>query len=315
MLNRRFLRIKVYQALYAHAQSSGGSAAKNEKELLLGVERTYDLFIHVMMLFGEVRRLAEARIEDRKGKRMPTADDLDPSKRFVDNQFLVKLSESKLLQEESEKRKTGWVGEKDLLVMIQKRIMASDEYIAYMAAPSTTPAMDRAVILDLFIEHIAQFEGLHEHVEAKSIHWLEDLDLACSMVKRCIETMKLEDFDLMLMEPGVEAIEERAFVTTLYRDTIAHQEADEKTIAERASNWEAERIALSDMLLMRMAITEARSFDQIPVKVTLNEYIEIAKAYSTPKSKNFINGILDKLFAEMKESGAIRKVGRGLLEG
>ena len=315
MLNRRFLRIKVYQALYAHAQSSGGSAAKNEKELLLGVERTYDLFIHVMMLFGEVRRLAEARIEDRKGKRMPTADDLDPSKRFVDNPFLVKLSESKLLLEESEKRKTGWVGEKDLLVMIQKRIMASDEYIAYMAAPSTTPAMDRAVILDLFIEHIAQFEGLHEHVEAKSIHWLEDLDLACSMVKRCIETMKLEDFDLMLMEPGVEAIEERAFVTTLYRDTIAHQEADEKTIAERASNWEAERIALSDMLLMRMAITEARSFDQIPVKVTLNEYIEIAKAYSTPKSKNFINGILDKLFAEMKESGAIRKVGRGLLEG
>lgn len=314
MLNRRFLRIKVYQALYAHAQSDGGSAAKNEKELLLGVERTYDLFIHVMMLFGEVRSLAEARIEDRKVKRMPTGDDLAPSRRFVDNPFLVKLSESKLLLQESEKRKTGWVGERDLLLQIQKQIAASDEYLAYMSAPSTTPAMDRAIILDLFIEHIAQFEGLHEHVEAKSIHWLEDLDLACSMVKRVIETMKLEDADLMLMEPGSEAIEERTFVTTLYRDTIEFQEADEKIIAERASNWEADRIALSDMLLMRMALTEARSFDLIPVKVTLNEYIEIAKAYSTPKSKNFINGILDKLFAEMKESGAIQKVGRGLLE-
>ncbi len=314
MLNRRFLRIKVYQALYAHAQSDGGSAAKNEKELLLGVERTYDLFIHVMMLFGEIRSLAEARIEDRKVKRMPTADDLAPSRRFVDNPFLVKLSESKLLLQESEKRKTGWVGERDMLMQLHKQINTSAEYVAYMSAPSTTPAMDRAIILDLFIEHIAQFESLHEHVEAKSIHWLEDLDLACSMVKRVIETMQLEDHDLMLMEPGSEAIEERALVTTLYRDTIANQEADEKVIAERASNWEAERIALSDMLLMRMALTEARSFDLIPVKVTLNEYIEIAKAYSTPKSKNFINGILDKLFAEMKESGAIHKVGRGLLE-
>ncbi|MEO5583929.1 MAG: transcription antitermination protein NusB [Flavobacteriales bacterium] len=314
MLNRRFLRIKVYQALYAHAQSDGGSAAKNEKELLLGVERTYDLFIHVMMLFGELRSLAEARIEDRKVKRMPTADDLAPSRRFVDNPFLVKLSESKLLLQESEKRKTGWVGERDMLMQLHKQINTSAEYVAYMSAPSTTPAMDRAIILDLFIEHIAQFESLHEHVEAKSIHWLEDLDLACSMVKRVIETMQLEDHDLMLMEPGSEAIEERALVTTLYRDTIANQEADEKVIAERASNWEAERIALSDMLLMRMALTEARSFDLIPVKVTLNEYIEIAKAYSTPKSKNFINGILDKLFAEMKESGAIHKVGRGLLE-
>ncbi|HQV37924.1 MAG: transcription antitermination protein NusB [Flavobacteriales bacterium] len=314
MLNRRFLRIKVYQALYAHAQSAGGSAAKNEKELLLGVERTYDLFIHVMMLFGEMRRLAEERLEERKAKRMPTGDDLAPSRRFVDNPFLVKLSESKLLLQESEKRKTGWVGDRDLLMQLQRVILASDEYAAYIVAPRTTPAIDRAVILDLFVEHIAQFESLHEHVEAKSIHWLEDLDLACSMVKRVIETMKIEDPDLMLMEPGSEAIEERAFVTTLYRDTIAHQEADEKIIAERASNWEADRIALSDMLLMRMALTEARSFDLIPVKVTLNEYIEVAKAYSTPKSKNFINGILDKLFAEMKDSGAIHKVGRGLLE-
>lgn len=314
MLNRRFLRIKVYQALYAHAQSAGGSAAKNEKELLLGVERTYDLFIHVMMLFGEVRRLAEDRIEERKMKRMPTSEDLAPSRRFVDNPFLAALSGSKLLLQESEKRKTGWAGERDLLMQLQKQITTSAEYLAYMAAPATTPAMDKAIILDLFVEHIAQAEGLHEHVEAKSIHWLEDLDLACSMVKRLIETMKLEDPDLMLMEPGGGAIEERAFVTTLYRDTIGHQEADEKIIAEKARNWEADRIALSDMLLMRMALTEARSFDLIPVKVTMNEYIEIAKAYSTPKSKNFINGILDKLFAEMRESGAIHKVGRGLLE-
>lgn len=314
MLNRRFLRIKVYQALYAHEQSAGGSAAKNEKELLLGVERTYDLFIHVLQLFGEMRRLAENRIEDRKAKRMPTGDDLEPSRRFVDNPFLVKVSEGKQLLDESERRKVGWMGEKDLLNQLYKRIQASDEYIAYMSASETTPAMDRTVLVDLFVEHIAQDEGLHEHVEAKSIHWLEDLDLACAMVKRTLENIDLKEQDLPLEEVGKDTVEEREFITTLYRDTIAAQAKDEELIAERAKNWEADRIALSDMLLMRMALTEARSFDLIPVKVTMNEYIEIAKAYSTPKSKNFINGILDKLFAEMKEDGTIRKVGRGLLE-
>lgn len=314
MLNRRFLRIKVYQALYAHEQSAGGSAAKNEKELLLGVQRTYDLFIHLLQLVGEMRRLAENRIEDRKVKRMPTGDDLAPSRRFVNNPILVKLSESKQLLEESDRRKLGWVGEKDLLNQLYKRVQASDEYIAYMSAPETSPAMDRAVLVDLFVEHIAQYEGLHEHVEAKSIHWLEDLDLACAMVKRTLETIDLRNPDMALAEVEADTVEERKFIVTLYRDTISHQEKDELLIAERAKNWEADRIALSDMLLMRMALTEARSFDLIPVKVTLNEYIEIAKAYSTPKSKNFINGILDKLFAEMKEDGTIHKVGRGLLE-
>ncbi len=314
MLNRRFLRIKVYQALYAHEQSGGGSAAKTEKELLLGVARTYDLFIHVLQLFGEMRRLAENRIEDRKVKRMPTGDDLAPSRRFVDNPILVKLSESKRLLEESESRKVGWMGEKDLLSQLFKRIQASVEYDTYMFAPEATPAMDRTVLVDLFVEHMAQYEGLHEHVEAKSIHWLEDLDLACAMVKRTLETIDPKEPDLALTDLGTDTVEERQFITTLYRDTIAAQAKDEELIAVRAKNWEADRIALSDMLLMRMALTEARSFDLIPVKVTMNEYIEIAKAYSTPKSKNFINGILDKLFAEMKEDGTIRKVGRGLLE-
>lgn len=314
MLNRRFLRIKAYQALYAQAQSAGGSEAKIEKEMLLGVERTYDLFIHLLLLFGEMRHLAEARIEDRKGKRMPTAEDLAPNRRFVDNPVLVLLGESKQLLAESEKRKAGWVGERDLLSRMFKLITSSAEYTAYMAAESTTPAQDRTFIVDLFVEHIAQFDGLHEHVEAKSIHWLEDLDLACTMVKRTVEQIKPNDPDLHLMDGSPENGEEREFLTALYRATLANREQDEKLIAERSSNWEAERIALSDMLLMRMALNEARSFDQIPVKVTMNEYIEIAKAYSTPKSKNFINGILDKLFAELKESGAIRKVGRGLLE-
>lgn len=314
MLNRRFLRIKAFQALYAHAQNDGGSAAKVEKELLLGVERTFDLYIHLMLLFGEMRHLAEARIEERKGKRMPTAEDLAPNRRFVDNPVLVKLSESKWLLAQSEKRKAGWMGERDLLSRLFKLLVSSPEYTAYMDAAQSSPEQDRGFILDLFLDHIAQFDGLHEHVEARSIHWLEDLDLACTMVKRTLEHLRPEDNDLGAAAPDVEDPEAHAFLRTLFRETIANEAADAELIAGQASNWEADRIALSDMLLMRMALTEVRSFDQIPVKVTLNEYIEIAKAYSTPKSKNFINGILDHLFAALKGSGAIHKVGRGLLE-
>ncbi|MCC6840244.1 MAG: transcription antitermination protein NusB [Flavobacteriales bacterium] len=314
MLNRRFLRTKVYQALYAHEQSAGGSAARNEKELLLGVARTYDLYVHLLMIFGELRRAAENRIEERKAKRLPTQEDLAPDRRFADDPYLVLLSESRSLLAEAEQRKVGWVGEMHLMAQLYKQVESSPQYKAFMSADQVTEAMQRTLLVDLFVEHIAQSEHLHEHVEARSIHWLEDLDLACAMVKRLLEHMNLQAMDLDLQELGADAAEEKAFVTTLYRETIGNKAQDEALIAERAKNWEADRIALSDMLLMRMALTEVRSFEQIPVKVTLNEYIEIAKAYSTPKSKSFINGILDKLFAEMKADGTIRKVGRGLLE-
>lgn len=314
MLNRRYLRIKVYQALYAHAQSAGGNPAKTEKELFLSIERTYDLYVQLLLLFGEMHRIAEDRIEERKSKRMPTSEDLAASRRFVDNPALVQLSESKGLLEESSKRKVGWMGEKEMLNRLFKEFEQSASFRSYMAAPEVTPAMEQGIVMELFMSHIAHFEPLHDHFEAKSIYWLEDLDLACSLVKRTLEQIKVNELDLDPIEVGEEPEEERQFVTTLYRNTIASRSETEAAIAEKASNWEVDRIALSDMLLMQMAITEARNFDLIPVKVTLNEYIEIAKAYSTPKSKNFINGILDKLFAEMKANGTIRKVGRGLLE-
>lgn len=314
MLNRRYLRIKVYQALYAFWQSDGGSAAKVEKELFLSIERTYDLYVQLMLLFGEMHRIAENRIEERKNKRLPTAEDLNPDRRFVDNPVLVLLSESSRLLAESEKRKLGWMGEGDMLNKLFRQLEASELYKKYMAAPKPTFAQDQHFLLQFFVDQVADFEPLHDLCETRSIYWLEDLDLACSLVKRSIETLHAGDTDLALSDLSREPVEEREFVTTLYRKSIEQAEAHEKLIAEKAANWESDRIALSDMILMQMAITEAQTFEQIPVKVTMNEYIEIAKAYSTPKSKNFINGILDKLFAEMKEAGTIRKVGRGLLE-
>ncbi|MBK8338724.1 MAG: transcription antitermination protein NusB [Flavobacteriales bacterium] len=266
MLNRRYLRIKVYQSLYAFWQSDSNSAARIEKELFLSIERTFDLFVSLLLTFGEFRRLAEQRIEDRKLKHLPSASDLSASRKFVDGPLITGIASSALLEAEANKRRLGWMGQ-----------------------------------MEMFQRILKQFES--------------DPAYQCALVKRVLEGSRdAAAFDLAVVDVLRAPQEEHDFVSTLFRKCIEQGPEHEESIAEKAANWEADRIALSDMILMKMALTEVREFPEIPVKVTLNEYIEVAKAYSTPKSKNFINGILDKLFAEMKADGRIRKVGRGLLE-
>jgi transcription antitermination protein NusB len=315
MLNRRYLRIKVFQSLYAYWQSDQASASRLEKELFQSIERTYDLFLQLLQVFGELRHIAELRIEERRNKRLPTPEDLSPNLRFVENPLLKALASSERLRIETEKRRISWVGHKEMFTKLLKELENSDLYKSYMADPAPSYRKDQAFLISLFSEHIANHEALQDVFENRSIYWLEDLDLAATLVKRGIEQMReTSNGDLPIAELDREPKEETDFVTTLFRKAVQYDEEHEKSIAAKASNWESDRIALSDMILMKMALTEVRVFDQIPVKVTLNEYIEIAKAYSTPKSKNFINGVLDKLFIEMKADGRIHKVGRGLLE-
>ncbi len=315
MLNRRYLRIKVFQSLYAYWQSDSASAARLEKELLQSIERTHDLFLSLLLVFGELRHIAELRIEERRNKRLPTPEDLAPNMRFLENPVLKAIAESERLRAEASRRRLSWVGNKDLFTKLLKELEASELYKRYMGDPEPGFRKDQAFMVTLFSDHIANHEALQDVFEGRSIYWLEDLDLAATMVKRGLEQMKEgEGIDTQMGELSREPKEEVDFVTTLYRRTIEFDQEHGRSIAEKASNWESDRIALSDMILMKMALTEVRVFEQIPVKVTLNEYIEIAKAYSTPKSKNFINGVLDKLFIEMKADGRIRKVGRGLLE-
>jgi len=315
MLNRRYLRIKVYQSLYAFWQGDDSSAARIEKELFVSIERTFDLFVSLLLTFGELRRVMELRMEERRLKHLPTAEDLNPNRRFVDGPLLTAITGSATLETEAGRRHVGWMGEGDLFQRMLKQLDQDERLKAHMAAGTTDLRAEQQVLLHIFLEHVANFEPLHDHCEARSIYWLEDLDLACALVKRVLEGLRSpEAFEPAFLDVLAAPSAEQGFVSTLFRKSIEQGDEHGRMIAEKAANWEAERIALSDMILMRMALTEARCFEDIPVKVTLNEYIEIAKAYSTPKSKNFINGILDKLFIELKEQGLIRKVGRGLLE-
>lgn len=315
MLNRRYLRIKVYQALYAYWQGDPASTSRLEKELYQGIDRTHDLYLALLLVFGELRHIAELRMAERRKKQLPTPEDLNPSRRFVENPMVKAIAESDRLRVECEKRRVSWVGHQELFSAMYKTVEDSEAYKEHMADPEPTFAKDRAFIVQLFAELVANSEALQDVFEGRSIYWLEDMDLAAGLVKRVLEQWRPEEGgDQCLNALTHDPVVEREFVNELFRKCIELGEEHEALIAAKASNWEADRIAYTDMILMKMALTEARVFDQIPTKVTLNEYIEIAKAYSTPKSKNFINGVLDKLFIEMKSDGRIRKVGRGLLE-
>lgn len=314
MLSRRYVRIKTFQALYGYWQSDSPNPGAIGRSVLQNIEHTYDLYIALLQIFPQLHVCANERIVERKKKQLPTAEDLNPNLQFVTNKALSALITSSVLRDEGEKRKINWVGHKELMTRMFKSLSNSEVYSKYMAKTSGGFVDDRKFLAELFVKEIANFEDLHEVFEERSIHWMEDLDLACFMVKRTIENMEDEAGTFKLRELYADPASEKEFISDLFHRTIDLADEHQKAIADSAKNWETDRMALSDIILMKMALAEARTFSMIPVKVTMNEYIEIAKGYSTPKSRNFINGILDKLFEKYQASGEIKKVGRGLID-
>jgi len=314
MLNRRHLRIKILQALYALEQSIEKNTSKFEKDLFFSIEKMYEMYIFLLLLMVEIREVAEQRLEENKKKRLPTEEDLNPNTRFVNNRFIKQLVANKALKSLSEKQKINWGGQGEMLRRLYKSIHETDEFHEYMELKKATYEADKEVVIRLFKRHLINDENLQDFFEEKSIFWVDDLDLVASMTLKTLKSFEEDSDDLHPLLPlWKESDDEREFVKILYRKAIAHRDEHMELIKSHADNWEVDRIALMDTILMNMALTEAREFNQIPIKVTLNEYIEISKYYSTPKSKTFINGVLDKLFAQLSEKGEIKKVGRGLI--
>jgi N utilization substance protein B len=314
MLNRRHLRIKVLQALYAYFQSNDENYRHTENELMQSVERIYDLYISYILTFPELKGLAEHRMDESKKKLRPTEEDLNPNLKFVDNKLIALIEESKELRRISEERKVNWVGDEhqEMLRKILLTIRDSEVYIQHMNDEARDFESDKMFVLDLFKAEIANSEIFYNYLEEKSIHWMDDIDLTCSMVlktlKQAVEGEKLEI--LPLYKPNDD---EQEFIRELLRKTISLNSENEKLIDDLTQNWELDRIAKMDIILMKMAITELQIFNNIPTKVTLNEYIEISKFYSTPKSNGFINGILDKAIDRLTADKKIKKIGRGLV--
>ncbi len=317
MLNRRHLRTKVLQILYAFYQTENAELHLYEKELFKSVDKMYDLYIYFLLIFEELHTFAENRIEDRKSRKILSEDDLKPNTKFIDNKIIKLICINDELKNQSEIRKVNWnTAEKnDLMKKLFLTVSQSEIYENYMESEENSFDFDKQFVLDIFKTEIANFSLLHDFYENDNVYWIEDIDLVCSMVLKTIKNFNEEDNHLAPILPLYkDEDDEKGFIKTLLRRTVANDKENAEIIDKLTSNWDFDRIAKMDVILLKMALTELVEFPSIPTKVTLNEYIEISKFYSSPQSKIFINGVLDKAVITLKKEGKIKKIGRGLVK-
>ncbi len=314
MLSRRHARVKVLQALYAYKLSENHEYHLAEKQLNHSIEKVFDMVYYQMSLLFKIKDVASKTIEEGKNKRVPTAQDLNPNMRFVDNVFLQQLESNAGLQHIFEKRSINWNNDSNIPKNIYKKFRSSALYKSYMADETSSFENDKAIILKLLKKFVYTHRALFDFYEDSSIFWVSDYEYATFILIKILQSLNEH-------EPGTysftnstddEIKDVISFSRTLLKKTILKGKNFTEIIALHAQNWEMERIALMDNLIMQMALTELFEFPTIPVKVSLNEYIELSKSYSTPKSNLFINGILDKITEEALADGRIVKKGRGL---
>lgn len=316
MLNRRHLRIKALQILYAFYQTENAEYRKFEKELFASIEKMYDLYVYFMLIFGELADFSDERIEERKLRKRATDEDLNPNRKFVDNRITQLLKINNELRGKSEFRKVNWSSavKNDLLKKMFLAITESEVYENYMNNGEDSFIDDKNFLIELFKTEIANFGLLHDFLENETIYWQDDIDLVCSMVIKTIRNFNESDDEYADILPLFKDEEDEVrFVQCLMRNIIESDDENNILVDKLTKNWDLERIAKMDIIILKMAITELCVFPSIPIKVTLNEYIEIAKFYSSPQSKVFINGVLDKSIIVLQKEGKIKKTGRGLL--
>lgn len=312
MLNRRYLRIKTMQMLYSYYQQDKPNVLFYEKELFKSMDKIYDLYIYVLVLFSDIHHVAHLISEENKNKRLPTKEDLDPNNRFLENTILVSLSHSSALKTEVLNRKISWQNDFDLVRKLFLELRSTDLYKNYMSSETHSVKEEKQFLISVATEFLYEHDILNHNFEEKNIHWADDTFGAFSMIARTFENFN-GVFKLIPLYKDAE--DDTKFISTLFLKTIAGDKEYEHLIDEKTKNWELDRIASMDVLLMKMAITEFLHINNVPVKVSLNEYIDISKEYSTPNSRTFINGILDKIIVDLKRDNKIQKTGRGLMEG
>ncbi len=314
MLNRRILRVKVLQSLYAYFQSEGSDLAKAEKSLKMSIDRVYELYLHYLILPIELANAAEVQMEEARNKALPTEEDKNPNRKFVDSFLIQALNDNAALQRKVSDYKISWSADPDLVRKLWKKIKDSKLYLDFLEEEDSS-ASHRKFVEKIYSNFILDNDDFYNHFQERSIFWdFEDSDYCINMAIRYVGKIKAADKYKVLPEMYKDPEEDDRFVKNLFRKAINNDAENAKLIEDKTQNWEVERIAVMDVLLMKMAITEFLNFSSIPVKVTMNEYIELSKQFSTQKSKIFINGVLDKLLAEFKREDKLKKTGRGLMQ-
>lgn len=319
MLYRRHLRIKVLQALYAWYTNDSDNRAQGEKQLLLSINKLYELFIYQLSFLVEVKRFAEKRIEENKNKFYPTEEDLNPNMKFVNNKVNNLIEENRDFQRKEEAFKINWADDIEMIRKFYKKLRKADFFGSYMKKGVSSLEEDKKLYLKIIDKLLPNDDLLTSFYEEKSIYFVDGYDLVQILLIKFIDIMD-QDFTHEKKLPGIYKSENQSdnedvdFVKTLFNKTILQDAEITKILESKTSSWDYDRIPVMDIILLKMAIVELKEMETVPVKVTLNEYIELAKYFSTEKSKTFVNGVLDRLIREFNTEGKIKKVGRGLIE-
>ena len=312
MLNRRHIRVKVMQSIYAMHQSKSDNLEKEEKFLFYSVENIQDLYLIMLSSLIEIKKTEEVFLDKSSKKHLVTPEERNPNKKFINNQVIELLSESNSLSIALENRKiTNWELADEYIQILLQEIKKSDFYEKYMTNRVNNFEEDKQFVLDIFTEIIVPNEKLYEYLEDNKLTWIDDIPLVNTEIIKQLKAIK-ENSEIKIPKLYKDA-DDKDFVKDLFRKTVLNEGAFAKEYMDKTPNWDTERIAELDTIILKMAICEFLKFPSIPVKVTMNEYLELAKEYSTPKSSIFINGILDNLVKEFQAADKLNKIGRGLM--
>ena len=304
MISRRLLRTKILQSLYAYYNTADAGYTKPDKDLELSIKKAYDLYYFVMLLIIPVKHYAESRIELALNKKLPSYEDLNPNTRFVDNRLICQIHECKKFNKYVKHNALSWSNYPELIKKLYGKLVESQYYKEYMESAESSYEADRQLLIDFYANELEDDEMFHDILEELCIYWNDDVDLVVGRVVKTIKEMSPVSFEML---PLYKSESDPEFAFSLLHATIRNYDEYHKLIDSYVVNWDIERVAHVDNLVLQMAVNELVEFPTIPIKVTFDEYLELSKFYSTPKSSLFINGLLDKILEDLTLSGKIIK--------
>ena len=300
------------QSIYALHQSQSGDLEKEEKFLFYSLESIQDLYLVMISTLTELKKMEEVFLHKSSLKHLVTTEERNPNKKFINNKVIQLLEESNHLTVSLENRKIdNWEVHDDYIQLLLKLIKESDLYAKYMSNRENNFDEDKQFVLDVFTEIIVPNEKLYDYLEDNKLTWVDDVPLVNTEIIKQLKALK--ETSEIRMPRLYKDVDDKDFAKNLFRKTVLNEKDLAQKYIDKTPNWDTERIAEIDTIILKMAICEFLKFPSIPVKVTINEYLEVAKEYSTPKSSIFINGILDNLVKEFQANNTLLKTGRGLM--
>ncbi|MDR3287202.1 MAG: transcription antitermination protein NusB [Prevotellaceae bacterium] len=306
MISRRLLRIKVLKILFAHIKSGNQSQLAAEKELAYSIKKTYDLYHYILLLIIDIADYAKNRIEIGKHKYLPTSEEKNPNTKFIDNTVIELFKRNKTLQSYIEQGKLNW-DDAELIKKIFNNMSNSEYYKEYMQNPKRSFAEDKKLLCQILEKEIEDLDYIYTLLEEKNIYWIDDLGFVLSMAIKTIKKFKANQDNYTELLPLYKDENDEKFAIRLFRRVLADYVKTEAIIDEYTKNWDLERIAFMDTLILQMTLAEVREFPEIPINISIDEYIEISKYFSSPTSSAFVNGVADKIITqEIKEKTIIK---------